>query len=308
MPLEWNDLAVILAVCRSGSLSGAARALGQDHSTVFRKINAIESRTGVRFFERMPHGYFMTEAGERALAYAERIESEVHALGREILGQDARLQGKVRITAPEGIAVNIAPKLLSAFCRVHPGVRVDIVGGYAALDLARREADIAIRATRKPPDASFGRKVCDFRFALYAAPSYLEARSKLPLAEHDFSFIDGTLDWLVPLVWKKKELGEQRTVFASGSGISVLNATAEGMGLTCMPCYLGDTETRVVRVSSPIEPLTVELWLLTHPDLRHTARVKALMAFLYDAFVADKDLFEGNRPRVKSKLRFELAR
>ncbi|WP_455197936.1 LysR family transcriptional regulator, partial [Kaarinaea lacus] len=94
MELEWSDLTVILAICRAGSLSGAARTLGHNHSTIFRKINAIEDKTGVRFFERLPDGYLMTEAGQTALRYAERIESEVHALGREVLGQDMRLQGK----------------------------------------------------------------------------------------------------------------------------------------------------------------------------------------------------------------------
>lgn len=97
---DWNDLAVILAVCRSGSLSGAARILGHNHSTVFRKINAIEEKTGVRFFERLPHGYVMTEAGQTAMRYAERIESEVHALGREVLGQDLQLRGNIRVTSP----------------------------------------------------------------------------------------------------------------------------------------------------------------------------------------------------------------
>lgn len=99
--LEWNDLSVILAMCRAGSLSGASRILVQNHSTIFRKINAIEEKTGIRFFERLPDGYVMTEASETALRYAERIENGVHALSREVLGQDTRLQGKIRATALE---------------------------------------------------------------------------------------------------------------------------------------------------------------------------------------------------------------
>jgi len=134
--LDWNDIAVILAVCRARSLSGAARALGQDHSTVFRKVNAIEQRTRVRFFERLPHGYEMTEAGETALRYAERIEAEVHALGREVLGRDMRLQGKVRLTAPEGFSIHLAPKLIAEFRALNPGVSVEIAGAAAASDLA----------------------------------------------------------------------------------------------------------------------------------------------------------------------------
>lgn len=291
--LEWSDLAVILAICRAGSLSGAARALGNNHSTVFRKLNAIEDRTGVRFFERLPEGYAMTDAGRTAMHYAERIEAEVHALGREVLGQDLRLQGRITVTAMEGLATQIAPGLVAEFCRQHPEVTIEVVGSVAALDLGRREADIAIRATRRPPDTSLGKKVGDFRFAVFAAPHYLQGRRDVPLAEHDWSLISGSLDWLVPLIWKKKAQGEARVVFSSSLAMAVINATAAGMGLTMMPCYLGDRDDRLVRVTDTIEPLTLELWLLTHPDLRHTARVKALMAHLYTALKQDAELFAG---------------
>jgi DNA-binding transcriptional LysR family regulator len=306
MELEWNDLTVILAICRAGSLSGAARILGQNHSTVFRKINTIEEKTNVRFFERLPEGYAMTEAGEIALRYAERIESEVHALSREVVGQDRRLQGKIRVTAPEGFTVQMAPKLFSEFCRINPEVSIDIVGGSSALDLSRREADIAIRATSKPPDTSLGRKLCDFRFAIYSSPQYLKENCKVPLQEQKWSFIQGSDEWLAPFIWKKKAKAEWRTVFVSSLAIAVLNAGAEGMGFAFLPCYLGDADDRLVRVTNLIEPLTLELWILTHPDLRHTARVKALMAYLYEELKKEIDLFEGIRPQKKSKVIFEL--
>ncbi len=289
---------MILAVCRAGSLSGAARMLGNNHSTVFRKINTIEEKTGVRFFERLPEGYAMTDAGRTAMQYAERIEAEVHALGREVLGQDMRLQGKVTVTAMEGLAATVAPKLMAEFCRQHPEVSVEVIGSVATLDLGRREADIAIRATRKPPDTSLGKKVCDFRFAIFSSPQYIKDKRDTPLAEMDWCFISGTVDWLVPLLWKKKAHGEARTLFSSSLSMAVMNAVAEGMGVTMMPCYLADKDKRLVRVTDVIEPLTLELWLLTHPDLRHTARVKALMAYLYDELKRDADLFEGktNKP------------
>ena len=302
--LEWSDLAVILAICRAGSLSGAARTLGNNHSTVFRKINAIEDKTGVRFFERLPEGYAMTDAGRTAMQYAERIEAEVHALGREVLGQDMRLQGKITVTAMEGLAAQVAPKLIAEFCRRHPEVTVEVAGSVAALDLGRREADIAIRATRKPPDTSLGKKICDFRFAVFSSPQYIEGKEDIPLAEFDWSLISGTLEWLVPLLWKKRVQGEARTIFSSSLSMAVINATAEGMGVTMMPCYLGDRDNRLVRVTETIEPLTLELWLLTHPDLRHTARVKALMAYLYDALKQDADLFEGKTSKPHQPFAF----
>ena len=119
--------------------------------------------------------------------------------------------------------------------------------------------------------------------------------------------ITGAVEWLVPLVWKKVTQGEKRTVFSSGSAMSVLNAARAGMGITMMPCYLGDTEPGLVRVSELIEPLTLELWILTHPDLRHTARVKALMSYLYDALALEKDLFAGERPSQVPNISFKVC-
>lgn len=295
MDLEWSDLTVILAICRAGSLSGAARMLSHNHSTIFRKINAIEDKTGVRFFERLPDGYLMTEAGQTAMRYAERIENEVHALGREVLGQDMRLQGKIRVTAPEGITTNITPRLFAEFCRINPGVCIEMSAGSPALDLSRREADVAIRATPKPPDTSLGRKVCDFRFAMYSSSPYLKQNREKTLQEQNWCLLQGTLDWLVPLVWKKTTHGDRQVIFTSSNSQAVINAAAEGMGFTLLPCYLADTDGRLVRIGDPIESMTIELWVLTHPDLRHTARVKALLAFLYDELKKDEDLFAGER-------------
>jgi DNA-binding transcriptional LysR family regulator len=301
MELEWSDLSVLLAVCRAGSLSGAARALGQNHSTIFRRVNAIEAKTGVRFFERLPEGYAMTDAGQSAMRYGERIEAEVQALGREVLGQDMRLQGKIRVTAPEGMITQITPKLFTEFCRLHPEVTIEATGATVALDLVRREADVAIRATNNPPDASLGRKVCDFRFSIYASPAYLKKNKGKPLQDQSWCLISGVLDWLIPDIWKKKAQGEQQLVFSSTNPIAVQNTTAEGMGLTALPCYLGDADKRLVRVGDLLEFRTMELWILTHPDLRHTARVKALIAFLYEELQKEKDLFEGNKKRTQKK-------
>ena len=292
--LEWSDLTVILAVCRTGTLSGAARTLGQNHSTIFRKINGIEEKTGVRFFERLPDGYKMTEAGETVMRYAERIETEVHALSREVLGQDTRLQGKIRVTAPEGISIKMLPGWTAKFRRQHPEVSIENTGGHSTVDLTRREADVAIRATSKPPDTSLGRKVCDFRFALYASPKYLKQNADKTPQDQNWCIIEGTIDWLIPLIWKKKQHAEQQVVFSSNASLSVINAAAEGMGLTMMPCYLVDTDKRLVRVGDPLEALTIELWVLTHADLRHTARVKALISFLYEELKKEEDLFAGN--------------
>ncbi|WP_343115696.1 LysR family transcriptional regulator [Ostreiculturibacter nitratireducens] len=291
--LEWNDLALILAICRAESLSGAARFLGQTHSTVFRRINAIEEKTGVRFFDRFRHGYVMTDAGRTAMEYGERIESEFHALGLEVLGRDEKLRGRIRVTCPEAFAEEHAPGIISRFCGEHPEIKIDLAPGHGAVDLNRREAEVAIRATKSPPDNCYGRKICDFRFALFASPAYLEDRSDLPLSHHSFCIIDGTIPWLVPQVWKTAEIGEQQTVFQCRASRAVQNAAAAGMGVCFLPCYVGDADDRLVRVSDTFPHLDMEFWVLTHPDLRHTARVRAFMAHLYEELAVLADLFSG---------------
>lgn len=299
--LDWSDLAIILAIGRAGSLSGAARLLGKTHSTVFRNIKAIEAKTSVRFFDAMDNGYVPTDAGRTALHYAERVEGEFHALGREVLGLDTRLSGRVRVTCPEAFASDHAPGLVARFLAMHPEVRIDVVPGHGALDLNRREAEVAIRATRSPPETAYGRKICPFRFALYASPRYFDTAPDLPVSKHPFCLIEGTVNWFVPTLWKTRDEGEDRAVFQCRASRSVQNAAAEGLGLTFLPCYVGDADARLERISDPIAPLDMDLWVLTHPDLRNTARIRALMSFLYDELGAEADLWGGRRGRTSDR-------
>ncbi|GLS35845.1 LysR family transcriptional regulator [Mesorhizobium tianshanense] len=295
--VEWNDLEVVLAICRTGSLSGAARQLGNNHSTVFRKISAIEKRMGVRLFERLPTGYEMTEAGEAAMRYAERIEGEVHAMERELLGRDTRLRGKIRVSAPEGPTILILPSLIAEFRRQHPEVRVDLVMGLDAADLSRRETDIAVRVTRRPPEMSVGRFVCDFKFGIYAAPDYLARAGERDLKDHDWVMPHLVVDWMVPLVWKSREAVYESCVFTSNSVLACVEAARKGMGVSVISTFVVEGDDTLLPVTGPVEELAMELWVLTHPDLRRTARVAALMQFLVEKLSAQKPIFEGRPSR-----------
>ena len=294
MKLDWNDVALILAIGRCGSLSGAARDLGLNHSTVFRKLNTIEEATGVRFFERLPSGYVMTESGEAAVRVAERIDNEMNALGRELLGRDMRLQGKIRMTSPEGFAATLLPALLAEFHRQNPGVTVDLFVSSSPLDLTRREADLALRVTRNPPDASLGRKICDFRNGFYASRAYLEQHGNRPLSEYTWVMSDGPVEHVIAAIWKNRADAERRIVFSGNSIIASIQAARSGMGAVCLPCFLGDPDPALIRLPDAPGGMTSELWVLTHPDLRSTARVKALMTYLYEALGKQRDLFGGS--------------
>ena len=291
--MEWNDLNIILAIGRSGSLSGAARALKMNHSTVFRRINAIEQKSGVRFFERIHTGYILTEAGEAAMRAAEYIDDEVHTLSRELLGRDLRLQGTIRVTAPEGIAMQLLVPHLASFSRSHPEIHIDLAVTSIALHLSRREADLAVRVTNNPPETAIGRRVCGFRFGIYASKNYLKKHHQPILEDCDWLIPDGSSDWFLTSFWKKLGLTRANIVFSSNHIMSIMEAAREGLGIAPLPCFMGDRDKKLVRVIDPPEEMTLALWLLTHPDLRHTARVKALTNYLYTALSNDKNLLEG---------------
>jgi len=293
--LEWNDLKIILAIGRAGTLSGAARSLKLNHSTVFRRINTIEENLDVRFFDRLPHGYVLTEAGEAAMRSAEHIDDEVHSLARELVGKDLRLQGSLRVTAPEGVTLKLLGPHLVKFCKAHPDIDLDLVVTSSELQLSRREADIAVRVTAKPPDTDIGRRICRFQFGLYASKAYLNKNKHSDLADYDWVMTDDSSDWFPQAIWKKTGQLRAKVVLTSNSMIAVLNAATEGLGVAPLPCFLGDSEKKLVRVIEPADDMKLELWLLTHPVLRHTARVKALMNFLQESLQDQVDLIEGRQ-------------
>jgi len=292
--MEWNDLNLILAVGRAGTLAGAARLLGMNHSTVFRRLNNIEQRLGVRLFDRFPSGYVQTEAGEAAIRSAEIIEDQIHDLSRELVGKDLRLQGKIRVTAPEGIAQRILGAHLTRFSELHPDIQIDLIALNGDLQLSRREADLAVRVTTQPPESAIGKRVCDFQFSLYATRAYLQKHARSTAPEYDWVQTYESRDWFTPAVWKKVGRVTPNAVFTSNSIMAVLNAAKAGQGVAPLPCFLADSEKKLVRVIPPPKEMRMELWLLMHSDLRHTARVKVLLQYLYSELSRQKDQFTGH--------------
>lgn len=289
--IPWSDLQVILAVCRAGSLSGAGRLLGCSHSTVYRRLTTIEEHLGVRLFERLPSGYQMTEAGEATMYYAERIENEVHAFEMDLFGRDLQLDGKIRIGVGEGLAALVFPALLAEFRQINPSVSLDVVASVDNSDLARREVDVAVRATKEPPSAYVGRRIGTFEFAVYAAPDYLERAGPRDLKDYDWAVPYVVVDWLVPMIWKTPEEGYARCAFTSNSVLVSIEAAAAGLGVSLIAATFAERDPRLVRISDPLDHLTLQLWTLMHPDLRRNARVRALTKFLYERLGPQRSRF-----------------
>ena len=289
--MNWDDLRVILAICREGSLSAAARSLGSSHSTVFRQINEIEKKYATRFFNRHPNGYEMTEAGELAMRIATNIEEEVLDLDRELQGKDLRLQGNIRLTAPEGVSHYCLMPHLRSFYKKHPAINIELIASPVLMELSRSEADLAIRVTDDPPQNCIAKKICDFRMAFYATNSYLKKVQDLEVAEHDFVLCNHYMQPLSKTLWRNKPVPPMR--FTSENILAVARAACEGMGTALLPCLIGEKEKNLQRIGDVIDSYRSGLWVMTHADLRQTARVKALMNHLIASLSLEKLSIEG---------------
>lgn len=286
--MDWDDLRLVLAVCRAGTLSGAAKSLGVNYSTIFRRINSIEKNNELRLFERHPNGYAMTEAGKAVMRHAERMEAEANAVSRELLGTDARLSGGITLTAPEGVTRYALMPHLDSFCKQHPEIELDLIITSSSLLLERNEADLAVRVAKRPPENYIARKVCDFRFGTYGSPEYIEKNRHLAPLEH--RWVDHRDD---PRPWWATKRDKVNIVFKSDSTEVNNEAVRRGLGLLSTPHIVGRRAQGMQRLDLPVKDVERTMWLLMHPDLRGTARVKALMNHLFVELQKDKDDFMG---------------
>jgi DNA-binding transcriptional LysR family regulator len=297
---DWNDLRLVYAVAQEGTLSGAARMLGITHSTVFRRLGAIEQQMGVRLFERFRDGYAPTPAGEATAALAARFTDDVLSLERQISGQDLRPSGTVRITTTDTIAT-ILIRHLAALRASHADIQLELVVSNTMANLTRREADIAIRPTPKPPETLVGRRIAEIAHAIYGSSEYLARHSSLSPPEHDWIGLDDALAGTVIALWMHESVPAARLVFRVDSLPALCEAARAGLGLAVLPCYLGDTAGGLRRaVQKTVSVPRSALWLLTHNDLKRTARIRAVMDFLATALVSERALLEGKEPAYRT--------
>lgn len=293
--LEWDDLRYVLNVGRSGSLSGAARALKINHSTVFRRIGAIEQKLGARLFDRRRDGYVPTAAGEAAIQLAEQMEREVVGLERRLSGQDLRPSGIVRVTTTDTL-IDVLVPLCGAFRNLYPEISIDLVTGNEMLNLSRRDADIAVRPSLNPPENLHGRRIGAIAFAPFASRTYVAAIGGCGLDRvPQWIGLDDSLSHLAAHRWLRDHVAADRIVFRSSAFVAARSAAEAGMGAALLPCYLAADGRDLVPLADPLPELGTELWLLVHDDLRRTARVRALLDYLGSELAKRRSLFEGRQ-------------
>lgn len=291
--LKWDDINLVLAICREGTLTGAARVLAINHSTVFRRITAIEEKLAVRLFERLPSGYVMTQAGEEMLIAGERMENEYFRLSRKLIGKDAQLSGALRITAPDSLTFQVLMPLFTSFCHQYPNIQISLSLANHFFNLEYRETDIAIRSTLTPPESMVGHRLCDFNATFYASGRYMADKKKAELAKLYWLMPNPGLPWFSANQWLEKTYPNAKVVFRCDTFIGLHAAAKDSLGIALLPCFLGDSDTSLERVIPPPKALFSELWLLIHPDLRHTARVATFVSYFKKTLNDRIDLLEG---------------
>jgi DNA-binding transcriptional LysR family regulator len=282
--LDWDDLRSFLAISRHRTLSGAARALGVQQSTMSRRLAALERRGAVRLLHKTPDGYVLTEAGEAVLGNAERMEAEALAVERAVTGHDVRLEGSIRLTTVETLASEILLPGLAGFCARYPGIRLELIADTRSLSLTKREADIALRLARPSQAELAVRKLGAMEYGLYASSEYLAMRGTPDLAAgapgHRVVLNDQDLIDLPEMVWLRAMTARAEPALMSNSRFAHRAAAESGLGLAALARYLGDNRPGLQRLTPPTPSPVRDLWLSVHSDIRHMPRIRALTDFL----------------------------
>ncbi|KPN91474.1 LysR family transcriptional regulator [Pseudomonas nunensis] len=279
--MNWDDARVFLAVCRESTLRGAARVLGVDQATVGRRVTALEKSLSATLFLRTSEGYALTAVGEAALQAVEKMEVSALDLQRQIQGLDDRLTGTVRVSTTDSLAIDFLIPAIARLHDKHPDVQVQLDASTQMISLAKREADIAVRNARPDNPDLIARRIARWPVGLFASRGYVDAHG---VPEPGSAFEGHDLVVYQPYLAGNKEmtlvsepLTRGRIVSSLGSGLLVRRSIAAGIGVGEIPVYMGERDGLVRLWPERTRPVPYDVWLVTHADLRHTARVRAVI-------------------------------
>ena len=290
--MNWDDLRLFLEVARTGSISGAAKKLNVQHSTVSRRLRKLEENLGARLIERKNTGYELTPAGENIRQAAHRMETEVLHVDGTVLGKDSNLVGPLKVTAINNMASTVLMPMFASFSKTYPQVDLHVVVSNIDSSLSQSEADVAIRLTNTPTDTLIGKKLVTVASTIYGSREYLQQHRET----------GGALKWIgvdcctFHKSWTKHACDEQSHNFFSDDTLLTLSAIREDLGVSYLPCFTGDTAPQLERYCEPDPAHNLGLWILLHPDLKRTARVLVFRNHMMEAINENKALFEGKLP------------
>lgn len=289
MMMNWDDLRLFLAVARNGSISGAAKQLGVQHSTISRRLKKFEEKLGARLLERKSGKYELTQAGENVKEASNRIEREVLSVDGVVLGKDTQLVGSLKVSTLNNMASTILMPMFASFNKKRPQVELHINVTNTDASLSQREADIAIRLTNTPTDTLIGKRVVTVASTIYGSKSYLKELREQKV-EPQWIGVE-CCDF--HKIWTKQLSVKKHYSFFSDDTQLTLSAIREGLGISILPCFMGDVDPLLERYCEPDPNCNLGLWVLLHPDLKRTARVLAFKDYMVKAIDKQKSLFEG---------------
>lgn len=295
---DWDDLKYFVAVARHQSTIAAARALGVNQSTVQRRLVELERRTGQQLVKRLPTGYVLTEAGEAMLPHAQKVEQAVMAVVLKVEAARRDLVGVIRLTCPEPLVPRITQAaIIDRFHERYPGLRVEFVMSDKFLDLAKGDADVALRSGDTDDNELVGRKIADSFWALYASRKYIERRGQPDSVEaiqsHDLVGFDESMLKHRAAQWLRLVAPQGRVVARNDSVLGLLYSVKAGVGIAPLPTAIADAEPELVRLLGPIPELT-RIWrILTTQELRRTPRVSAFFDFMVEEIESLRPILTG---------------
>jgi molybdate transport repressor ModE-like protein len=292
--IDWDDVRFFLAVAREGSVRAAAEHLGVNHATVLRRVAQLEERLGARMFEKLPSGYRLTEAGEEVLAFADQMEASSHQLETRVFGRDQSVRGLLRVTLAPQLATHLLMPDFAEFARLHPDIEMEILSSGELANLANRQADVAIRVVydRKTlPLNLHGQKGPDVFGGVYMSRQRLAAGRTSATDPVRWIVISahGIPDWA-------REVRSSGVAFRVTDAEAQIVAVRQGLGITTLPCFVGDADSLLARVPGTEPHLYGTLWLLTHGETRKTKRVRLFTEFLSRRLAAYTPLLAGMSP------------
>lgn len=294
--LAWDDFRLVKMIANAKGLTGAAERLSVNHSTVFRRLGQLETGLGIKLFERHRTGYALTPAGEEMAALAERMDESIASFGLKLAGQALSPAGELRVTTNDTLLAHLLTPLFARFCAQCPDIRLDVVLSNQALNLSKRDADVAIRATENPPDTLVGRRVATLAWALYGRSAEYPSPDDIDLVslyDRPWVALGDNLAGVNAARFVREHVAVERIVYRVNTVLGLAEAVESGIGIGPLPCFIADPRPALVRLSRPNPDFATGLWILTHPDLRQSARVRVFLDFMAAEIVKQRRLIEG---------------
>jgi len=290
--LNWDDLKFFLAVCHAGSIRAAAEKLAVNHSTVSRRINSFEQALGQRLFERTSNGYVKTKLADEIFAEASHLEERLSSVERKVQGKSEELSGDIRITLPDLLGTGLLIPGFAMFCQKYPNIELELIDSIKELNLANREADVAFRIVKNPPEYLIGRKLAVLHRACYISKNLAPK-----LLEEGWLEKQNWLGWTDKLRRPIGVIAKEYPRFNSKHKIAnnqlQIEACKQGLGVAILPCFRADSDPDLIRIPPYISEGKYDLWILSHQDMRKNNKVQTFVRFMTEYIISQKGLIEG---------------